>query len=240
MLRIDGRNSSQLRPVKITRNYIKHAEGSALIEVGDTKVICTASIEERIPPFKKESGEGWITAEYAMLPRATGSRNTRDISKLKLNGRSQEIQRLIGRSLRTIVDLKLLGERTITLDCDVIQADGGTRTASITGSYIALVDACQRLIDTGLISKMPVIGFVAATSVGIVDGEELLDLCYIEDSAAGVDMNVIMSDKGEFIEIQATGEKTSFSKKQLDILLNLAQSGIEKLIQIQKEVLGRN
>ena len=240
MLRIDGRNSSQLRPVKITRNYIKHAEGSALIEVGDTKVICTASIEERIPPFKKESGEGWITAEYAMLPRATGSRNTRDITKLKLNGRSQEIQRLIGRSLRTIVDLKLLGERTITIDCDVIQADGGTRTASITGSYIALVDACQRLIDTGLISKMPVIGFVAATSVGIVDGEELLDLCYIEDSAAGVDMNVIMSDKGEFIEIQATGEKTSFSKKQLDILLNLAQSGIEKLIQIQKEVLGRN
>lgn len=237
MVRIDGRNSSQLRPVKITRNYIKYAEGSALIEVGDTKVICTASIEERIPPFKKESGEGWVTAEYAMLPRATGSRNTRDISKLKLNGRSQEIQRLIGRSLRTIVDLKLLGERTITIDCDVIQADGGTRTASITGSYIALVDACQKLIDTGLISKMPVIGFVAATSVGMVNDEALLDLCYIEDSSAGVDMNVIMSDKGEFIEIQATGEKTSFSKKQLDVLLNLAQSGIEKLIQIQKEVL---
>jgi ribonuclease PH len=237
MLRIDGRNNSQLRPVKITRNYIKYAEGSALIEVGDTKVICTASIEERIPPFKKESGEGWVTAEYAMLPRATGSRNTRDISKLKLNGRSQEIQRLIGRSLRTIVDLKLLGERTITIDCDVIQADGGTRTASITGSYIALVDACQKLIDTGLISKMPVIGFVAATSVGIVNNEELLDLCYTEDSSAGVDMNVIMSDKSEFIEIQATGEKTSFSKKQLDVLLNLAQSGIEKLIEIQKAVL---
>ncbi|MHB8065690.1 MAG: ribonuclease PH, partial [Ruminiclostridium sp.] len=150
MLRQDGRNNSELRPVKITRNYIKHAEGSVLIEVGDTKVICTASVEERIPPFKKESGEGWITAEYAMLPRATGSRNTRDISKLKLNGRSQEIQRLIGRSLRTIVNLKLLGERTITIDCDVIQADGGTRTASITGSYIALVDACQKLIDNGL------------------------------------------------------------------------------------------
>ncbi len=237
MLRQDGRNNSQLRPVKITRNYIKHAEGSALIEVGDTKVICTASVEERVPPFKKESGEGWVTAEYAMLPRATGVRNSRDISKLKLNGRSQEIQRLIGRSLRTIVDLKLLGERTITIDCDVIQADGGTRTASITGSYVALIDACQKLIDNGLISKMPVIGFVAATSVGIVNGEEVLDLCYIEDSNAGVDMNVIMSDKGEFIEIQATGEKSSFSKKQLDGLLDLAQKGIEELIEIQKEVL---
>ncbi|HEY5585346.1 MAG TPA: ribonuclease PH [Ruminiclostridium sp.] len=237
MLRQDGRNNSQLRPVKITRNYIKHAEGSVLIEVGDTKVICTASVEERTPPFKKESGEGWVTAEYSMLPRATGVRNTRDISKLKLNGRSQEIQRLIGRSLRTIVNLKLLGERTITIDCDVIQADGGTRTASITGSYVALVDACQKLIDNGLISKMPVVGFVAATSVGVVNGQELLDLCYVEDSSAGVDMNVIMSDKGEFIEIQATGEKTSFSKKQLDVLLNLAESGIEKLIMIQKDVL---
>lgn len=237
MLRQDGRNNSQLRSVKITRNYIKHAEGSALIEVGDTKVICTASVEERIPPFKKESGEGWVTAEYAMLPRATGVRNARDISKLKLNGRSQEIQRLIGRSLRTIVNLKLLGERTITIDCDVIQADGGTRTASITGSYIALVDACQKLIDNGLISKMPVVGFVAATSVGVVNGEEMLDLCYVEDSAAEVDMNVIMSDKGEFIEIQATGEQKSFSKNQLDVLLDLAQSGIEKLIQLQKDVL---
>lgn len=236
-MRQDGRNNSQLRPVKITRNYIKHAEGSALIEVGETKVICTASVEERIPPFKKESAEGWVTAEYAMLPRATGVRNTRDISKLKLNGRSQEIQRLIGRSLRTIVDLKLLGERTITIDCDVIQADGGTRTASITGSYIALVDACQKLIDNGLISKMPVVGFVAATSVGVVNGEEMLDLCYVEDSAAEVDMNVIMSDKGEFIEIQATGEKKSFSKKQLDVLLDLAQSGIEELIQLQRDVL---
>jgi ribonuclease PH len=237
MLRQDSRSNIQLRPVKITRNYIKHAEGSALIEVGDTKVICTASVEERIPPFKKESGEGWVTAEYAMLPRATGVRNARDISKLKLNGRSQEIQRLIGRSLRTIVDLKLLGERTITVDCDVIQADGGTRTASITGSYVALVDACRKLMNNGLISKMPVTGFVAATSVGVVNGEELLDLCYVEDSSAEVDMNVIMSDKGEFIEIQATGEKTSFSKKQLDVLLNLAQSGVERLIKVQKDVL---
>ncbi len=237
-MRQDGRNHSQLRPVKITRNYIKHAEGSVLIEVGDTKVICTASIEERTPPFKKDSGEGWVTAEYSMLPRATGVRNPRDISKLKLNGRTQEIQRLIGRSLRTIVNLKLLGERTITIDCDVIQADGGTRTASITGGYVALVEACRSLVDSGAIPKMPVTGFVAATSVGIVNGQELLDLCYTEDSAAEVDMNVIMSDKGEFIEIQATGEKTSFGKKQLDTLLTLAQDGIEQLMQIQKEVLG--
>lgn len=238
-MRQDGRSNTELRPVKITRNYIKHAEGSVLIEVGDTKVICTASVEERIPPFKKDSGEGWVTAEYAMLPRATGVRNPRDISKLKLNGRSQEIQRLIGRSLRTIVDLRMLGERTITIDCDVIQADGGTRTASITGSYVALVDACQKLIDNGLISKMPVIGFVAATSVGIVNGEEVLDLCYVEDSNAEVDMNVVMSDKGEFIEIQATGEKSSFNKKQLDTLLDLAQSGIEDLIKIQGDVLNK-
>ncbi|HEX2925501.1 MAG TPA: ribonuclease PH [Ruminiclostridium sp.] len=237
MLRHDGRSNTQLRPVRIVRNYIKHAEGSVLIEVGDTKVICTASVEERIPPFKKDSGEGWITAEYSMLPRATSVRNQRDISKLKLNGRSSEIQRLIGRSLRTIVDFKLLGERTITIDCDVIQADGGTRTASITGGYVALVDACRTLLKSGLISKMPVTGTVAATSVGIVNSEELLDLCYLEDSNAEVDMNVIMTDKGEFIEIQATGEKSSFSKKQLDELLDLAKSGIEELMKVQKEVL---
>ncbi|PYG88849.1 RNAse PH [Ruminiclostridium sufflavum DSM 19573] len=237
-MRQDGRSNSQLRAVKITRNYIKHAEGSVLIEVGDTKVICTASVEERVPPFKKDSGEGWVTAEYSMLPRATGVRNSRDISKLRLNGRSQEIQRLIGRSLRTVIDLKLLGERTITVDCDVIQADGGTRTASITGSYVALLDACRKLKDDGLISRMPVIGFVAATSVGIVKGEEMLDLCYAEDSNAGVDMNVVMSDNGEFIEIQATGEKTCFGRKQLDSLLSLAQSGIEELIRVQKEALN--
>lgn len=240
MLRHDGRSNTQLRPVKILRNYIKHAEGSVLIEVGDTKVICTASVEERIPPFKKDSGEGWITAEYSMLPRATAVRNQRDISKLKLNGRSSEIQRLIGRSLRTIVDLKLLGERTITIDCDVIQADGGTRTASITGGYVALVDACRTLVKNRIISKTPITGTVAATSVGIVNGEELLDLCYIEDSNAEVDMNVIMTDKGEFIEIQATGEKSSFSKKQLDKLFNLAESGINELIKAQNEVLWKD
>ncbi len=240
MLRHDGRSNTQLRPVRIQRNYIKHAEGSVLIEVGDTKVICTASVEERIPPFKKDSGEGWVTAEYSMLPRATAVRNQRDISKLKLNGRSSEIQRLIGRSLRTIVDLKLLGERSITIDCDVIQADGGTRTASITGAYVALVDACRTLVKNGLISKMPVTGTVAATSVGIVKGEELLDLCYIEDSNAEVDMNVIMTGEGEFIELQATGEKSSFSKKQLDQLLNLAESGIRELIKAQNEVLWKD
>ncbi len=240
MLRHDGRSNTQLRPVRILRNYIKHAEGSVLIEVGDTKVICTASVEERIPPFKKDSGEGWITAEYSMLPRATAVRNQRDISKLKLNGRSSEIQRLIGRSLRTIVDLKLLGERTITVDCDVIQADGGTRTAAITGGYVALADACRTLVKNGLISKTPIIGTVAATSVGIVNGEELLDLCYIEDSSAEVDMNVIMTDKGEFIELQATGEKSSFSKKQLDKLLNLAESGIHELIKAQNEVIWKD
>ncbi len=240
MLRHDGRSNTQLRPVRIQKNYIKHAEGSVLIEVGDTKVICTASVEERIPPFKKDSGEGWITAEYSMLPRATAVRNQRDISRLKLNGRSSEIQRLIGRSLRTIVDLKLLGERTITIDCDVIQADGGTRTASITGAYVALVDACRTLVKNGLISKTPITGTVAATSVGIVNGEELLDLCYIEDSNAEVDMNVIMTDKGEFIEIQATGEKSSFSKKQLDKLFNLAESGIHELIKAQNEVLWKD
>jgi ribonuclease PH len=237
-LRQDGRNNTQLRPVKIVRNYIKHAEGSVLIEVGDTKVICTASVEERIPPFKKDTGEGWITAEYSMLPRATAVRNQRDIQKLKLNGRSSEIQRLIGRSLRTIVDFKLLGERTITIDCDVIQADGGTRTASITGGYVALVEACRTLIKNGLISKMPVKGTVAATSVGIVNNTELLDLCYTEDSNAEVDMNVIMTDKGEFVEIQATGEKSSFSKAQLDQLLDLAKAGIDELMKIQNEVLN--
>ena len=236
-MRCDGRQNSQLREVKITRNYIKHAEGSVLIEVGDTKVICTASVEERVPPFKKDSGEGWVTAEYSMLPRATGTRNQRDISKLKLNGRSQEIQRLIGRSLREAIDMKLLGERTITIDCDVIQADGGTRTASITGGYVALADACNKLVNDGLISENPVKNQVAATSVGVINGVELLDLCYAEDSNAEVDMNVIMSGKGEFIEIQATGEKTSFDRKQLQVLLDLAEKGINELIQIQSEAL---
>lgn len=236
-MREDGRNYNELRPVKITRHYIKYAEGSVLIETGDTKVICTATVEEKVPPFKKDTGEGWITAEYSMLPRSTQTRNPRDISKLKQSSRSQEIQRLIGRSLRNVVDLKLLGERQITIDCDVIQADGGTRTASITGAFVALVDACRKLMDDGIINENPVRDYVAATSVGIVNGRILLDLCYSEDSHADVDMNVVMTGTGEFIEIQATGEQTSFTKAQLDELLELASGGITRLINIQKQVL---
>ncbi len=236
-MREDGRNYNELRPVKITRHYTKYAEGSVLIETGDTKVICTATVEEKVPPFKKDTGEGWITAEYSMLPRSTQTRNPRDISKLKQSSRSQEIQRLIGRSLRNVVDLKLLGERQITIDCDVIQADGGTRTASITGAFVALVDACRKLMDDGIINENPVRDYVAATSVGIVNGRILLDLCYSEDSHADVDMNVVMTGTGEFIEIQATGEQTSFTKAQLDELLELASGGITRLINIQKQVL---
>jgi ribonuclease PH len=237
-LRIDGRMNSQLRNTKITRNYIRNAEGSVLIEVGNTKVICTASVEEKVPPFKKGSGEGWVTAEYSMLPRATQTRNTRDISKLKLNGRSQEIQRLIGRSLRSVVNFSVLGEREIIIDCDVIQADGGTRTASITGAFVALVDACKALVDKGIISKMPLTDFVAATSVGLIGQEEMLDLCYEEDSNAIVDMNVIMTGDGNFIEVQATGEQAPFNRSQLNKLLEHAESGIKNLIELQRETLG--
>jgi ribonuclease PH len=238
-LRIDGRGDSNLRKVKITRNYIKHAEGSVLIEMGDTKVICTASVDEKVPAFKKNTGEGWVTAEYSMLPRATGVRNQRDINRLKLNGRTQEIQRLIGRSLRSVVNFNLLGERSITLDCDVIQADGGTRTASITGAFVALVDACKRLVEDGIIEKIPITDMVAAVSVGIIGDEEMLDLCYEEDSNAVVDMNVIMTSSGEFIEVQATGEQSPFRREQLNKLLDLAQGGIKDLIQLQKEALGQ-
>ncbi len=233
------RDSNELRPVKMTRDYLKHAEGSVLIEMGDTKVICTASVDENVPPFKKNSGEGWVTAEYSMLPRATVTRNIRDISKLKLNGRSQEIQRLIGRSLRSVVDLKLLGERQIIIDCDVIQADGGTRTASITGAFVALVDACRYLQGKGLIEKMPVSDFLAAVSVGISEEEEILDLNYKEDSTAIVDMNVVMAGDGRFIEIQATGEKAPYSRQQFDKMLELASTGIGKLIGLQKDLLGQ-
>jgi ribonuclease PH len=237
-LRIDGRDNAQLRDVRITRNYTKYAEGSVLIEMGDTKVICTATVDDKVPPFKKGSGEGWITAEYSMLPRATKVRNPRDISKLKINGRAQEIQRLIGRSLRSVVNFSALGEREILIDCDVIQADGGTRTASITGAFVALVDACKVLIDSGIIEKMPVTDFVAAVSVGVVDGCEMLDLCYAEDSNALVDMNVVMSGNGQFVEIQATGEQATFGRQQLDKLLELAEGGINTLIKLQKEALG--
>ena len=237
-MRIDGRDNAQLRDVRITRNYTKYAEGSVLIEMGDTKVICTATVDDKVPPFKKGSGEGWITAEYSVLPRATKVRNPRDISKLKINGRAQEIQRLIGRSLRSVVNFSALGEREILIDCDVIQADGGTRTASITGAFVALVDACKVLIDSGIIEKMPVTDFVAAVSVGVVDGCEMLDLCYAEDSNALVDMNVVMSGNGQFVEIQATGEQATFGRQQLDKLLELAEGGINTLIKLQKEALG--
>ncbi|NTV88953.1 MAG: ribonuclease PH [Clostridiales bacterium] len=237
-MRTDGRAYSEMRPVTIRRNYIKPAEGSVLIEMGETKVICTASVEESVPPFKKNSGEGWVTAEYSMLPRATRTRNSRDINKLKLNGRSQEIQRLIGRALRAVVDFKLLGERQILIDCDVIQADGGTRTASITGAFVALVDACAYLVKTGAISKMPVTQYLAAVSVGLVDDIEMLDLKYDEDSNAIVDMNVVMTEDGSFVELQATGEKAPYTRQQFDNLLELAGKGVYQLIDLQKEALG--
>jgi len=238
-LRFDGREFSDLRPVRITRNYTKHAEGSVLIEMGDTKVICTATVDDKVPPFKKNTGEGWVTAEYSMLPRSTSVRNQRDINRLKLSGRSQEIQRLIGRSLRSVVNLSALGERIIIIDCDVIQADGGTRTASITGGFVALVDACKKLVEDGTIEKMPVTDFMAAVSVGIAEDKEMLDLCYEEDSKAETDMNVVMTGSGKFIEIQATAEKEPFGKEQFDKLLELAKKGIEELIMLQKDVLGQ-
>jgi len=237
MQRIDGRKYNELRKISITRNYIYHAEGSVLIEFGNTKVICTASVDDKVPPFRKGTGEGWVTAEYSMLPRATQVRNVRDINKLKLNGRAYEIQRLIGRSLRSVVDFKLLGERTIIIDCDVIQADGGTRTASITGGFIALMDACRYLMDKNIISEMPIRNFVAAVSVGIVNDSKLLDLCYEEDANATVDMNVVMTDSGQLIELQATGELSPFSREALDQLLDLAENGIAELISIQKNVM---
>ncbi|MBQ9519609.1 MAG: ribonuclease PH [Firmicutes bacterium] len=238
-MRDDGRNFDELRPVNITTGYIIHPEGSVLIEMGNTKVICNASVEEGVPPFKKLSGEGWVTAEYSMLPRATNTRNKRDISKGKQNARSVEIQRLIGRSLRMAVDFKLLGERTITVDCDVIQADGGTRTASVTGGFLALYLACEKLVKDGIIEKSPIVNFVSAISVGIVDGKACLDLCYSEDSHADVDMNVVMTDKGEFIELQGTGENNTFSVNDLNTLLDLAKSGNEQLNKIQRQVLGQ-
>ncbi|NLL29947.1 MAG: ribonuclease PH [Clostridiales bacterium] len=236
-MRIDGRKNDQVRATKITRNYTKYAEGSVLIEVGDTKVICTASIEDKVPPFLKGKGEGWITAEYNMLPRATGTRKIRDIARLKVDGRTMEIQRLIGRALRSVMDLKALGEKTIWIDCDVIQADGGTRTTSISGAFVALVDAINKLHREKPFEIYPIRNFVTATSVGIVNGEKLLDLCYEEDSNAKVDMNIVSTDEGEFIEIQGTGEESPFNRKDLDDLLDLAQKGIKQMVQIQKDAL---
>lgn len=236
-MRIDGRKNDQLRPISITRNYTKYAEGSVLIEVGQTKVICTASIEEKIPPFLKGSGEGWIACEYSMLPRATQTRKIRDSSRGKIDGRTMEIQRLIGRALRSIVDLKALGERTIWIDCDVIQADGGTRTTSITGAFVALVDAMNKLHKKSPFKIYPIRSFVSAVSVGICRDEKMLDLCYEEDSSAKVDMNIVMTDEGEFIEIQGTGEEKPFSKTELNELLELGEKGIKQMIQLQKDSL---
>jgi len=238
MLRPDGRKADQLRPVRITRNYIKHAEGSVLIEVGDTKVICTASVEDKPPAFLKGEGKGWITAEYGMLPRATGVRTPREAARGRVGGRTYEIQRLIGRSLRAVVDLKVLGERTVWIDCDVIQADGGTRTASITGAFVALIDALQALKAQGVIESLPVRDYVAATSVGRVNGSLLLDLCFEEDAAAEVDMNIVMTGSGRFVEVQGTGEEATFSGEEMEEMLALAAGGIERLISLQKEVLG--
>ena len=237
-MRNDKRQSNQLRPVLITTDVNKHAEGSVLIEVGDTKVICTATVEERVPPFMKGQGKGWVTAEYSMLPRATHSRNIRESAKGKLSGRTMEIQRLIGRALRSIVDLHALGERTITLDCDVIQADGGTRTTSITGAFTALSIAVHRLSLTHSFAKYPITDFLASSSVGIINDAAILDLNYEEDSSAKVDMNVVMTGSGKFVEVQGTGEEAPFSRQELNELLELAESGIHQLISIQKEVLG--
>jgi ribonuclease PH len=236
--RSNGRASDQLRPVTITPRFLKHAEGSALIEVGDTKVVCSVSVEDRVPPFLKGKGEGWITSEYGMLPRATHTRVQRESSKGRPSGRTHEIQRLIGRSLRAVVDLKGLGERTLWMDCDVIQADGGTRTASITGAFVALVEALRHLKRQGSILELPVTDFVAATSVGKVGGQIFLDLAYDEDSSAQVDMNVVKTGRGRFVEVQGTAEGTPFSDEELGELLAAADKGVKELIAIQKKVLG--
>ena len=237
-MRPSKRSPDQLRQIKITRHYIKHAEGAVLVECGDTQVICTASIEEKIPPFLKGKNQGWLTAEYGMLPRSTGSRMKREAASGKQSGRTQEIQRLIGRSLRAVVDLSLLGERTIQIDCDVIQADGGTRTASITGAFVALHDAVDSLLQKQLLQTSPIRDFVAAVSVGVYQGVPVLDLDYQEDSACDTDMNVVMTGGGGFVEIQGTAEGDPFTRAQMDAMMDLAQSGIRELIFAQKAVLG--
>lgn len=236
MIRNDGRLASELRPVSITPNYQEFAEGSVLIEMGRTRVLCAASVEERVPPHVKGTGSGWVTAEYSLLPRSTCQRTVREVSRGKPGGRTHEIQRLIGRSLRSVVDLNALGERTIWVDCDVIQADGGTRTASVTGGFLALVLALAKIKQQGLIDRIPITDFLAAVSVGMVEGEARLDLSYQEDSRAEVDMNVVMTGNGLFVEVQGTAEAKPFSQQELDQFLNLARSGINQLIKRQQEV----
>jgi len=226
-----------MRPVQIIPGFLKHPDGSVLIETGDTRVLCSAMVEERVPPFLKNSGNGWVTAEYSLLPASTETRSPREAAKGKISGRTSEIQRLIGRSLRAVVDMEKLGERTVWIDCDVIQADGGTRTASVTGSFVALGLALKKLKDRGVIESIPLKDYVAAISVGIVEGTPVLDLEYVEDSNADVDMNVIMTGSGEFVEIQGTGEKSVFSRQDLDVLLTLARKGIQELITLQKSII---
>ncbi|MBW8905434.1 MAG: ribonuclease PH [Betaproteobacteria bacterium] len=237
-MRPSGRKPEELRPVRIQRRYTKHAEGSVLVQFGDTRVLCTASVEERVPPFLKESGRGWVTAEYGMLPRSTNTRTDREAARGKQSGRTQEIQRLIGRSLRAVVDLAALGPRTVHLDCDVLQADGGTRTAAITGAFVALHDALDWLKDRGLLRERPVRDFVAAVSVGIHQGTPVLDLDYAEDAASGCDMNVVMTGAGHFVEVQGTAEGQTFARAELDQLLALAERGIRELVAHQRSALG--
>jgi ribonuclease PH len=234
--RRDGRAAGDLRPVRLTRRYLRHAEGAVLVEVGDTRVICTASVEDRVPPFLRGAGQGWVTAEYGMLPRSTATRTARDANRT--GGRTQEIQRLVGRSLRAVVELGKLGERTITVDCDVIQADGGTRTAAITGGFVALADGLALLRETGRLLKDPLRDLVAATSVGLVGGMPVLDLDYSEDSTAEVDMNVVMTGAGRFVELQGTAEQTPFDLGHLEALLGLARRGVERLVTLQRRALA--
>jgi len=237
-MRTDGRKPAQLRPINITPTYIKTADGSVLIEMGDTKVICTAKLEDRVPPFLRNSGKGWITAEYGMLPGSSSIRIGRESSRGKVGGRTHEIQRLIGRSLRAIADLRSLGEKTIWIDCDVIQADGGTRTASITGAYVALVEAVRNWLSRGVISIDPIKDAVAAVSIGIIEGKICLDLCYEEDSKADVDMNFVMTGAGKFIEVQGTAETSPFTRKQMERMAEIAQTAIKELLKAQKKVIG--
>jgi ribonuclease PH len=240
LTRPSGRQSDELRTVSIERHYTRHAEGSVLISCGETKVLCTASVEERVPPWLRGKGQGWVTAEYGMLPRATGSRNMREATRGKQGGRTLEIQRLIGRSLRAVIDLEALGERTVTLDCDVLQADGGTRTASITGAYVALVDAMDTIFDAGKVKRSPIHGRVAAVSVGMLGSDAVLDLDYAEDSTADTDLNVVMNEGGGFIEIQGTAEGHAFRRDELDAMLALAEKGIGELIEAQDAALDGN
>jgi ribonuclease PH len=239
-MRPSQRQPDQLRPVEFIRHYTRHAEGSVLVKFGDTHVICTASVDEKVPPFLKGKGQGWLTAEYGMLPRATNTRTDREAARGKQSGRTQEIQRLIGRSLRAVIDLNLLGERTIQLDCDVIQADGGTRTASITGAFVAAHDAVSLLLEKQLITTNPLKDFVAAISVGVYQGVPVLDLDYIEDSGCDTDMNVVMTGSGGFVEIQGTAEGKPFQRAEMNALLDLAQQGISQLIEMQKKALGKH